>query len=85
MEHLARTGRSWYHLDLDVLSTASLGAVDYRQPGGFDWATLVALSRGALAGGAVAGWDVTIYNPDLDPSGADARRIVQYLVDVLGG
>jgi arginase len=83
MDRLARTGPTWYHVDLDVLATDSLGAVDYRQPGGLDWATLTALSTGALGSAAVAGWDVTIYNPDLDPDRADARRIVRYIVDAL--
>jgi len=83
MDRLARTDPTWYHVDLDVLATVSLGAVDYRQPGGLDWATLTALSAGALASTAVAGWDVTIYNPDLDPDRTDARRIVRYIVDTL--
>ena len=89
MERLAASGLTWYHVDLDVLDTASLGAVDYRQPGGLDWATLTALSRGALAsapaGSTVAGWDVTIYNPDMDPDGTGAARIVRFLVDVFRG
>lgn len=83
MERLARAGPPWYHVDFDVLSTASLGSVDYPQLGGLDWATLTTLSIGVLSGGAVAGWDVTIYNPDLDRYGGDARRIVGYLADVL--
>jgi arginase len=85
MDRLALSGPTWYHVDLDVLATASLGAVDYRQSGGFDWATLTALSAGALSSAAVAGWDVTIYNPDLDPDRADARRIVRYLADAISG
>ena len=33
--HLNLAGpRWWFHLDLDVLSTKSLSAVDYQQPGG---------------------------------------------------
>jgi arginase len=85
IERLARAGPPWYHVDLDVLSTASLGSVDNPQLGGLDWVTLTTLSIGALSGGAVAGWDVTIYNPDLDRNRGDARRIVGYLVDVLRG
>ena len=81
-ERLAASGRTWYHVDLDVLATASIAAVDYRLPGGLDWAELTALSLGALANATISGWDVTIYNPDLDPDGSDAARIVGYLVDV---
>lgn len=85
MERLVGAGRGWFHVDLDVLATTSLAAVDYPQPGGLDWTALTALSRGALAHPAVAGWDVTIYNPDIDPGRTGARRIVQFVVDVLGG
>lgn len=81
---LARRGAWWFHVDLDVLSTESLGAVDYRQPGGFDWNTLELLTRRALGSPRLIGWDVTIYNPDLDPNRTDARRIVRYLSDALG-
>lgn len=82
---LGRLGPWWLHVDLDVLATESLGAVDYRQPGGIDWDALTRLSRSALKNGTVLGWDVTIYNPDLDETGTDARAIVRYLADALGG
>lgn len=84
VSHLARQGAWWLHVDLDVLSTDSLGAVDYRQPGGFDWDTLDVLTRRALSGPRLIGCDVTIYNPDLDPSRSDARRIIRYLSQALG-
>jgi arginase len=82
---LAARGAWWFHVDLDVLSTDSLGAVDYRQPGGFDWDTLELLTRRALSSPSLIGWDVTIYNPDLDPKRTDAKRIVRYLSEALGG
>jgi arginase len=81
VKRLARRGAWWFHVDLDVLSTESLGAVDYRQPGGFDWETLELLTRRALERPGLIGWDVTIYNPDLDPAGTAAKRIVRYLSD----
>jgi arginase family enzyme len=31
----------------------------------------------------LVGLDVTIYNPDLDPTGEGAERIVRYLVSLL--
>lgn len=81
---LGGQGPWWLHVDLDVLATDSLAAVDYRQAGGLDWPALTGLTRRALASPGVLGWDVTIYNPDLDPNGAGAMRIVRYMVDVLG-
>lgn len=81
--HLAREPEWWVHIDLDVLSTASLGAVDYRQAGGIDWDVLTRLTRRMLASRRAIGWDVTIYNPDLDHDGAGATRIVRYLAESL--
>jgi arginase len=83
--NLARLGPWWFHVDLDVLATDSLAAVDYRQPGGLDWDALTRLSLGALANPDALGWTVTIYNPDLDPTGEGARRIVRYVTAVLRG
>ncbi len=68
----------WFHLDLDVLSTEALPAVDYPQEGGLSWIELDAVTRAALAARPI-GWDVTIYNPDLDPERSHARRIVRFL------
>ncbi|MEW6603777.1 MAG: arginase family protein [Thermoproteota archaeon] len=69
----------WLHVDLDVLSTRSLQAVDYRQPGGLSWGQLEELTRSALSSCEVIGMDVTIYNPDLDPGRHFAQRIIRYL------
>jgi arginase len=68
----------WLHLDLDVLSTEALPAIDYPQEGGLRWDELEIVTTTALAAAPV-GWDVTIYNPDLDPSGTHADRIVAFL------
>ena len=72
----------WFHLDLDVLSTEALPAVDYQQPGGLGWDELLLVATTALEGGPL-GWDVTIYNPDLDPDHTHARRIVQFVASVI--
>jgi arginase len=83
-----RKGRVWLHVDLDVLATAALGAVDYPQPGGLGWEELEALAAVALGSPRLVGLDVTIYNPDLDPDGGGARRILAWLataVRVLAG
>jgi arginase len=82
-EQVAGGGSWWLHVDLDVLTTESLPAVDYPQAGGLDWDDLTALTRGASTVPGLVGIDVTIYNPDLDPQGTGATRIVQYLADAL--
>jgi arginase len=76
-------GSWWLHVDLDVLETRSLGSVDYPQPGGLEWTELSELTRHAVAVPGLLGMDVTIYNPDLDGDGDDARLIVRYLVATL--
>ncbi|CAM4337591.1 arginase family protein [Nocardia ninae] len=72
----------WLHVDLDVLSTAAMPAVDYPQPGGLDWPDLIAITSAAIQPGCV-GMTLTIYNPDLDRGGLQAQRIVSYLADAL--
>ena len=71
----------WFHLDLDVLSTEALTAVDYAQPGGIGWNELEAVATTAMGAGP-RGWDITIYNPDLDPERVRARRIVRFIGSV---
>jgi arginase len=73
----------WFHLDLDVLSTQALPAIDYPQPGGLAWDELTLAATTALSAGP-RGWDVTIYNPDLDPTRVHARRIVRFMGSVIG-
>jgi len=69
----------WLHVDLDVLASSELAAVDYPQPGGLTWQQLSQVTATALAAAGCAGWSVCIYNPDLDPDGSDAGRIISYL------
>jgi arginase len=80
-----RIGTLWLHIDLDVLSTEALGAVDYPQPGGLGWDDLEALTMLAVGSPGLIGLDVTIYNPDLDPGGGGARRIVAWVATVAAG
>ena len=83
---LSRIGRQvdalWLHVDLDVLSTEALPAAadpEYLQPGGISWQDLEAITHRALSHLDVVGWTVVDYNPDLDPDGRHARRVVEYL------
>lgn len=68
----------WFHLDLDVLSTEALPAIDYPQPGGLGWNELSVVVTTAM-GANPTGWDITIYNPDLDPERIHAKRIVRFI------
>ena len=75
---VGRTHHWWLHVDLDVLSTRALPAVDYPQPGGLSWEQLEALTESLLGIGGCGGLSVCIYNPDLD-GGAAAGRITEYV------
>lgn len=78
---VAAAGAGWWlHVDLDVLSTDALPAVDYHQPGGLSWPELAELTSAALSVGGSLGASVTIYNPDLDPE----RRYAPAIVELIG-
>lgn len=80
---LAARGPTWLHVDLDVLDEAALPAVTYPQPQGLDWPGYVALIRPLLASAALVGASVADFNPDLDPTGEHARRVVDAFAQAL--
>jgi arginase len=82
-EKVGADGSWWLHVDLDVLSSASLDAVDYQQVGGLTWEELTTLTAHAVRVPGLRGIDVTIFNPDLDPKGTGAEQIVRYLVSTI--
>ncbi|MEU4268628.1 arginase family protein [Streptomyces sp. NPDC026092] len=69
----------WVHLDVDVLDDAIMPAVDYRQPGGLSWAELEDVLGVALSDDRAVGFDVTIFNPRLDPDGSIGARLTECL------
>ena len=73
----------WFHLDLDVLATRSFSAVRYPQPGGLSWPHIETIADAALKAPALVGWNITIYNPDLDIDGSGAVQIVIFLESML--
>jgi arginase len=77
----------WLHLDVDVLAQAELASSrvpgDEEASGGLTWPQLTAALAAALELGGCRGWSISIYDPDQDPGGRDARRIVE-LVRELG-
>ncbi|MGZ6575418.1 MAG: arginase family protein [Solirubrobacteraceae bacterium] len=77
----------WLHVDLDVLDgkefRACGAASDPAMPEGLTWAELTQITRTALRAGGCRGWSVGVYNPDLDPDGREAGRVVAFLDDVM--
>ena len=70
---------AWLHLDLDVLDEAALPAVSYPQSRGLDWDEFVELARPLVAAPNLLGVSVADFNPDRDPDGGDAARVVDAL------
>jgi len=66
----------WLHVDLDVLDAAIMPAVDSPGSPGLSFDQLSQLVGGLLASDRIVGLDIAIYDPDLDPSGENARSIV---------
>ncbi|MFJ7215873.1 arginase family protein [Amycolatopsis sp. NPDC098790] len=69
----------WVHVDIDVLDPAYVSAVDSPDPGGLDPDTLVSLLRGLLALPGAAGFELTVFDPDLDPDGHQAELVADVL------
>ncbi len=74
---------AWLHLDLDVLDETALPAVTYPQPLGLGWDELTELVRPLVAAPGLIGLSVADFNPDRDPDGAYADRVVELLESLL--
>ncbi len=71
----------WVHLDADVLDDGLMPAVDSRQPGGMSYAELVELVGTLLRSGLVVGMEVTIFDPELDPTGEISEAFTAAIVE----
>jgi arginase len=73
----------WLHVDLDVLDQEALPAVSYPQAGGLSWEELGELLAPLAESRHLIGVSVADLNPDLDPTGAYARAVVDLLASAL--
>jgi arginase len=69
----------WLHVDLDVVDGSVLPAVDSPGSPGLSYDELAELLGRLLSARRLIGLDVSIYDPDLDPSGRHADAIVRCL------
>ena len=74
---------TWLHLDLDVLDERALPAVTYPQPAGLDWHAATAQLTPLAASPTLAGVSVADFNPDRDPDGTCATRVISLLTEML--
>jgi arginase len=87
VQHLSHAADGWWlHVDLDVLDPVAFPAQGLPDvpddPGGLTWDQLTATVSAALAYGGCVGASMTIYDPDQDPAGDCARRIVRAVRDI---
>lgn len=72
----------WLQLDVDILDPRWMNAVDSPDPGGLDPQQLVELLQ-LLAPNAI-GASVTVFDPDLDPTGSQAALLADIIEAGLG-
>ena len=79
----AQAGRFWVHFDADVFDESEMPAVTYAQPDGLDWGQVEALLRALVSSPALVGLSIADFEPDKDPDGQHARRIVDLTARLL--
>lgn len=82
-ERLTSTNGFWLHLDVDVLDPSIMPAVDSPDPGGVDAEELTELLAGLASAPECLGMNVSIYDPDLDPTGEHAATVVDVIAGAL--
>jgi arginase len=75
----------WIHLDVDVLDSALMPAVDSPQPDGLSYDELREMLDVAAQSPLAVGAEITIFDPDLDANGTIADRLTDALVASLAG
>jgi arginase len=71
------------HLDLDVIAQEDFPPVNVPASGGLSLDDVRAALREFARSNNLLGLDVAQYNPDKDPAGAGAKKIVDLIVDAL--
>jgi arginase len=73
----------WVHMDADVLDPSMMPAVDSPDPNGLAIDEVRSLLRTLLASPRCAGFQLTIYDPDLDPDASCARLLADLVEHAL--
>jgi arginase len=83
LDRLAQSGaqRFWIHVDADVLDPSAMPAVDSPEPNGMSLDDLTQLVRPLVAHPGAIGFELTIYDPNLDPNRAGAAALASVLED----
>ena len=84
LAHLHTNTREFVlHLDLDVIAEEDFPAVDVPGSGGLSFENVRAALSEVLRNKNLLGLDVAQYNPDKDPDGSGAKKLVDLLVEAL--
>ncbi len=83
LDRLRRNGVEgvWVHVDADVLHERVMPAVDSPNPEGLEFEELARLLRVLVDSEVTVGLELTIFDPDLDPDGTIAERLVACLAE----
>ncbi len=84
LTHLHADARQFVlHVDLDVIAQEDFAAVDVPGSGGLGFDEVSAALKEFLRHKNLLGLDVAQYNPDKDPDGACAKKLIDLLVEAL--
>lgn len=75
----------WVHLDADVLDPSIMPAVDSPDPNGLTADEVSRLLRTLAASPRCVGFQLTVYDPDLDPDATGAALLADILEHALAG
>jgi arginase len=75
----------WVHFDVDVLDESVMPAVDSPTPEGLGWKEAEELLHRLVWAEGAVGLEVTIFDPDLDPTGELTDRLADLVVAAVGG
>jgi arginase len=79
-DQVAECAGFWLHIDVDVLDSTIMPAVDAPTPGGIAYAELELLIGGLVSSPDCLGMEFTVFDPDHDPQGTFAAELVETLV-----
>lgn len=71
----------WLHIDVDILNDELMPAVDSRTAGGLSYEEFDQLLEALLKSPKIAGLNITILDPDLDPAGQYTPAFVQHFTE----
>jgi len=84
LRQFEQTDGFWIHVDVDVLDSDLMPAVDSPQPGGLTFDELSELIERLLSSDRAVGLQLTIFDPKKDPDGHYAKTLVDMLAGVFG-